>query len=536
MPSQKLRRDQLTEEIEGAGNNFPHPTITDFTYTADPSTVTTIKNMVDPDTGEPSTLELANPVASATQAGEMNAATYQSMLDMQAKVNAIENGSVAVSGLSATPSQSDLTTAWQTETGLTDLINSASIWDITNTRRWEYFTNTSQWTMTQDGSGGTVTILPFTNTQAGIILGSTRDGQLSAETDGTGSLNGWDNTQAQLTTNTANIASNTTALGSKVDKVTTTTANPQVYTKNADGTQGVTDSSSTSPLANTVAVRTGGGQVKVAAPTAANDATPNSAVWGDNTQSDPALPAGDYSLPATWRNLLPGLYKTNTATTGFPDMNTNNSIVKLYSDSVYTKVIDLIPTGDTGKNYFWRANINSSTTTITWQKYIGGTTNGQLARNIFDTADPSVGTSTTRLYPVFETSASPTAGTGFTITENQLAQRVSKQLGMNYSTSEVNTNTTWIDGKTIYKKTINFGALPNTTSKNIAHGVTGITQVVSITGIAKNGTAYRNLPMVHEGGYAAANVFLGISGANITAACDQNMSAWTAYITIEYTK
>lgn len=33
---------------------------------------------------------------------------------------------------------------------------------------------------------------------------------------------------------------------------------------------------------------------------------------------------------------------------------------------------------------------------------------------------------------------------------------------------------TWIDGKTIYTKTISVGTLPNTTAKSVAHGITGL--------------------------------------------------------------
>ena len=38
-----------------------------------------------------------------------------------------------------------------------------------------------------------------------------------------------------------------------------------------------------------------------------------------------------------------------------------------------------------------------------------------------------------------------------------------------YSTDEVKTDEKWIDGKPIYRKTIICGALPNNTTKNVAH-------------------------------------------------------------------
>ena len=42
---------------------------------------------------------------------------------------------------------------------------------------------------------------------------------------------------------------------------------------------------------------------------------------------------------------------------------------------------------------------------------------------------------------------------------------------------------TWIDGKPIYQKTVNCGALPNTTQKNVNHGIANIDQYVSVFGI-----------------------------------------------------
>lgn len=55
---------------------------------------------------------------------------------------------------------------------------------------------------------------------------------------------------------------------------------------------------------------------------------------------------------------------------------------------------------------------------------------------------------------------------------------VKTAFGGNYSTSEVDTGFTWVDGKPIYKKTINFGALPNTGGKNFAHGISGLSMVI----------------------------------------------------------
>lgn len=107
-----------------------------------------------------------------------------------------------------------------------------------------------------------------------------------------------------------------------------------------------------------------------------------------------------------------------------------------------------------------------------------------------------------------------------------------------YSTTEQTTPFTWIDGKPIYKKTINFGALPNATTKNVAHGVSGLSQLVKIEAIMNrpgtNGGFYP-LPFVSK---SAANdqVEVSVNDTNVSIATNINWSSCTAYVTIYYTK
>ena len=48
-----------------------------------------------------------------------------------------------------------------------------------------------------------------------------------------------------------------------------------------------------------------------------------------------------------------------------------------------------------------------------------------------------------------------------------------------YSTEEQVVGT-WIDGKPIYRKVIDFGALPNSTLKQVPHGISDIDAIVSL--------------------------------------------------------
>lgn len=51
-------------------------------------------------------------------------------------------------------------------------------------------------------------------------------------------------------------------------------------------------------------------------------------------------------------------------------------------------------------------------------------------------------------------------------------QITDRQKKITYSTTEQLTGDVWIDGKPKYRKTINIGALPNNTTKTVAHYVT----------------------------------------------------------------
>ena len=113
-----------------------------------------------------------------------------------------------------------------------------------------------------------------------------------------------------------------------------------------------------------------------------------------------------------------------------------------------------------------------------------------------------------------------------------------------YSTSEQIIGE-WINGKPIYQKTINFGALPNATIKDVAHGITNIDNIIDVFGIAEgeiNSTKYSfHLPSVgvHPSLAEEAvkyNMALTIIGANIRIQTGIDRSSFSAYVTIRYTK
>ena len=300
-------------------------------------------------TGTTSTKNIALPVASSTQAGVMNSSTYDAITNNTSNINALVNGAVAITGLSASPSQSDLTAAWQTETGLTTLMNRAGIYDVSNNKVWTYYSNTSAWYAASNTSQ--VIINAFTNNSEGTIKGSTNVGQIFAENDGTGSVNGWDNLSNAVSTNTSDIAS----------------------------------------LQNTTPVIT-------------------------MTDTDPGE---DSPLAA-------------------------NNFVAVY----------------------------------------GG--------------DPII---------------------------------------LDYSTTEINTGAKWIDGSAIYKKTIDFGTLPNATTKSVAHGISDLGILVKFEGVVSNSSGRRlPLPILYEPSSAAFNTQLDCNNTAVNIATTQNQSEYSAYVTLYYTK
>lgn len=109
-----------------------------------------------------------------------------------------------------------------------------------------------------------------------------------------------------------------------------------------------------------------------------------------------------------------------------------------------------------------------------------------------------------------------------------------------YSTSEVNTGKTWIDGKPIYRKVIDLGTLPNASTKTIPTGLTFNSTHCILTklyGIASynNGISFP-LPFSSNNG-VEYNVSLNVDNSNnVAVATAQDRSGMTGYAVLEYIK
>ena len=194
-------------------SDLNYTVMTNLRLPTNPSTTSLVltEDLINIGTGATSDRQIALPVASTTQAGIINKATYDTIQDNAEKIDMILNGAVAIAGLPATPTQAALTTAWKTETGKTTVINGASILDTTNNLQWTYYTNDNTWH--SQPIGGSMSVSQFTNTSLGTIMGSNVDGQVFAEPNGTGSVKGWDALVDRVT-------NAETSLTNKVYKVT----------------------------------------------------------------------------------------------------------------------------------------------------------------------------------------------------------------------------------------------------------------------------------------------------------------------------
>lgn len=107
-----------------------------------------------------------------------------------------------------------------------------------------------------------------------------------------------------------------------------------------------------------------------------------------------------------------------------------------------------------------------------------------------------------------------------------------------YSTEEVDTQRKWIDGKTIYKKTINFGALPNSTTKGVAHNISNLDSIINCEVMAYSSlySSWMPLPQPSKS-LASDSIEFVINSVNILiATAIAYWKDYTAYVTLYYTK
>ena len=108
----------------------------------------------------------------------------------------------------------------------------------------------------------------------------------------------------------------------------------------------------------------------------------------------------------------------------------------------------------------------------------------------------------------------------------------------NYSTTEQDTGFTWIDGSKIYKKTISCGTLPNNNTKDTAHNISNLAEVIKLEGWAYSTIDNQHFPLPYVSASGAGNsVCTYVRGTAIRIITGMDRSDFkTSYVTLYYTK
>lgn len=105
-----------------------------------------------------------------------------------------------------------------------------------------------------------------------------------------------------------------------------------------------------------------------------------------------------------------------------------------------------------------------------------------------------------------------------------------------YSTTQETAVGTWIDGKTIYVKAYDFGALPNKASKSIPLNISGLDKILKVSGITSRNNEY-HFPLPFIATQDEYNIILNITENNITVRTAWDRTDFTqTYIYVYYTK
>ena len=94
----------------------------------------------------------------------------------------------------------------------------------------------------------------------------------------------------------------------------------------------------------------------------------------------------------------------------------------------------------------------------------------------------------------------------------------------------------WTDGKPLYQKTIDFGALPNSTTKSVAHGISNLDEIANVYGVAKS--QYNQIPIPWANNTNTTyDITMYVDDTDVTVMTSIDRSGYTSStITLQYTK
>lgn len=222
---------------------------------------------------------------------------------------------------------------------------------------------------------------------------------------------------------------------------------------------------------------------------------------------------------------------------GAPTSSTKGSVGQLLEDTTNGKLY--ICTAVSGATYTWTeagtsysaftgATSGTAGTTGLVPAPASGETNKYLKSDGSWSTIPASGSTITM------SSTDPGEGSALAA-NNYIGVYGGEPIILDYSTNEVDTGAKWVDGNAIYKKTINFGTLPNATQKDVSHGISSLSTIIKIEGFATDSSATINIPTASNS--ANSNIDIWVSSTNVSISTANDMSGYTTcYITLYYTK
>lgn len=144
------------------------------------------KNIV---TGDTSSEQDSMPIANGSQVGMMTPEQVEKIEDLESRVGGLEGQNVRLSYSASTNPTTEQIRQFVIDSGYIDTAKWSSISVVIKDTNhiWRYYSNTQLWE-----DIGLDTVQQASQTAAGIVKGSSTDGKIFVEADGTMSLNGYD--------------------------------------------------------------------------------------------------------------------------------------------------------------------------------------------------------------------------------------------------------------------------------------------------------------------------------------------------------
>ena len=218
------------------------------------------------------------------------------------------------------------------------------------------------------------------------------------------------------------------------------------------------------------------------------------------------------------------LGKTLNLSATITPSGTNNGAIRFYftNDSSLSSVIDgrltttgsaqitfpsTIPSGSDGVAIVFSANLNSTTSQV--NNYVEYT-NVMLQEG--------------------SASYEPYIEEGIYVDNENIYQSASN----NYSSFEQVIGK-WINGKPLYRKVIDFGSMPNNTSKDVAHGITNLSRIITFNAIMSNNSTNFPIPIAQPSN-TSLTAYAYVTNTNVHIETTTNRSSYTAFVILEYIK